>query len=147
MTAEQKKPPFTLPVEPADGYLVAYYRVGGSLEDPWIKHVRCVYHVNAKWADVYPELAAERGPRNYGPDFVDQWHIVSHGLGEGRTAPGWTSILDMAWDASFVTFEEAKGFALEQLTKAHAAAKAQVGEMERRIAAMHHLPKSGVRTK
>jgi len=130
MTAS-KPPPFVLPSHPVDRYEVAYFRISGSWDDPYIRHYRCVYYVNATWTEVNPDRASEGGS-----DFVNHWYILEDSRPCGRSSDGWTAVLKGDWTEAFATFEEARVLAVDWLTKSLAAHRAKVVDIERHLAAM-----------
>jgi hypothetical protein len=127
-------PPFTIPADPIDGHEVAYFQVLGTWEDPYVSHVRCVYHVNTPWAVVFPDRE-----REFGRAFEDEWQVFADGRTSGRTGSGWKAVLRKGdgfdWSVCFATFEEAKACALRQLAGCLASAKEKVADIERRIEA------------
>ena len=130
--------PFTLPKKPIDRYEVTYFYVGGYGEDPYLRHVRCVYHENSTWAEVCPSRAKEDGGA-----FVTQWQIFIDGRFDGRTGKGWHAVLP--GECCFGTWEEAKACAVNQLRDSLALHRDYVNQIERRRTAMQHRTEESVK--
>jgi len=66
-----------MPEKPVDLFEVTYFMVS----DLAVVEYRLLYHVNAKWDEVYPESKG-------GADFIDDWQVFRNGSFCGRLT-GW----------------------------------------------------------
>jgi len=132
---KKRAAPFTLPATPIDRHEVSYFRVLGTWEDPYVVHVRCVYHVHSKWAEVFPDRTKE-----YGRDFENEWQVFTNGECAGRSGEGWEAVLgkrdSSTWEGCFATHEEAKTHALLLLADCLVETRKKVTDVEQRIAEM-----------
>lgn len=86
----------TLPKEPVDRFEIKYWSYDGDR----IIETRIVYHVNTKWADLYPDDSR-------GVDFVNHWQIFHNGNFSGRTHDGWEQPLRWTFAHDYATRKEA----------------------------------------